>query len=167
MSSLVSEQSRYFDQQKLRNLTRGTTLTTTLYQTTGNLGFVNITNLRGGRVGFASARPGLAFDAMYAKSVKHVPYNVSVLEISAPITFLGLMDAPSAPPILTALLQKAGCKIFTSLIMASGGLKIYESAMDKGFTLFAPDLTNLSRINRSCYYSSIPCAIFLHSQGLA
>ncbi|KAF3324891.1 fasciclin-like arabinogalactan protein 10 [Carex littledalei] len=74
MSSLVADQSLtgiknalrhlillgYFDQQNLHNLTRGTTLTTTLYHTTGNasgnLGFVNITNLRGGRVGFASTQ---------------------------------------------------------------------------------------------------------------
>ncbi|KAJ4759422.1 Fasciclin-like arabinogalactan protein [Rhynchospora pubera] len=156
MSSLVSKQSLagiknalrllslldYFDPQKLHDLTRGTTLTTTLYQTTGNapgnLGFVNITNLRGGRVGFASAKPGSAFDATYTKSVKQIPYNLSVLEISAPITFPGLMDAP-APSNLTALLEKAGCKIFASLISSSGVLKMYESAMDKGFTLFAPN----------------------------
>lgn len=157
MSSLVAKQSLagiknalrllslldYFDPQKLHDLTRGTTLTTTLYQTTGNApgnpGFVNITNLRGGRVGFASARPGSAFDATYTKSVKQIPDNLSVLEISAPITFPGLMDASSAPSNLTALLEKAGCKIFSSLITSSGVLKMYQSAMDKGFTLFAPN----------------------------
>jgi uncharacterized surface protein with fasciclin (FAS1) repeats len=157
MSSLVSKQSLaaiknalrllslldYFDPQKLHDLTRGTTLTTTLYQTTGNapgnLGFVNITNLRGGRVGFASAKPGSEFDATYTKSVKQIPYNLSVLEISAPITFPGLMDAPSAPSNLTALLEKAGCKIFASLITSSGVLQMYQSAMNKAFTLFAPN----------------------------
>lgn len=133
----------YFDPQKLHDLTHGTTLTTTLYQTTGNapgnLGFVNITNLRGGRVGFASAKPGSPFDATYTKSVKQIPYNLSVLEISAPITFPGLMDASSVPSNLTALLEKAGCKIFASLITSSGVLRMYQSAMDKGFTLFAPN----------------------------
>ncbi|XP_078154120.1 fasciclin-like arabinogalactan protein 10 [Carex rostrata] len=158
MSSLVTKQSLpgiknalrllslldYFDPQKLHDLTHGTTLTTTLYQTTGNapgnLGFVNITNLRGGRVGFASAKPGSAFDATYTKSVKQIPYNLSVLEISAPITFPGLMDDSSpSTSNLTALLEKAGCKIFSSLITSSGVLKMYQSAMDNGFTLFAPN----------------------------
>ncbi|XP_072988586.1 fasciclin-like arabinogalactan protein 8 [Typha latifolia] len=134
----------YFDPQKLHDLPRGTTLTTTLYQTTGNaagnLGFVNITNLRGGKVGFASAAPGAKFDASYTKSVKQIPYNLSVLEISAPIIFPGLLDAPSASSAnLTALLEKAGCKTFASLIVTSGVLKIYQSAMDKGLTLFAPN----------------------------
>ncbi|KAJ3680068.1 hypothetical protein LUZ60_016346 [Juncus effusus] len=132
----------YFDPQKLHDLPRGTTLTTTLYQTTGNaqgnLGFVNITNLKGGRVGFASAQPGAKFDASYTKSVKQIPYNLSVLEVSAPIIFPGLMDA-SASSNLTAMLEKAGCKTFASLITTSGVLKIYQSAMAKGFTLFAPN----------------------------
>ncbi|KAF3340185.1 fasciclin-like arabinogalactan protein 8 [Carex littledalei] len=77
--------------------------------------------------------------------------------ISAPITFPGLMGSSSAPFNLTALLEKAGCNIFASLITTSSLLKIYESALDNGgFTLFAPkdvafkadgapDLSNMSR----------------------
>ncbi|XP_020084949.1 fasciclin-like arabinogalactan protein 8 [Ananas comosus] len=134
----------YFDPQKLHDLPRGTTLTTTLYQTTGDapgdLGFVNITNLRGGRVGFASAAPGAKFDASYTKSVRQIPYNLSVLEVSAPILFPGLLDAPSAASAnITALLDKAGCKTFASLVASSGVLKIYQAAMDKGLTLLAPN----------------------------
>ncbi|KAJ4800253.1 Fasciclin-like arabinogalactan protein [Rhynchospora pubera] len=176
MSSLASKHSlagiknalrllillNYFDPQKLHDQTRGTTvLTPTLYQTTGdapfNLRLVNISSLRSGKIGFASARPGSAYDATYIKSVMQIPYNLSVLEISAPITFPGLMDPPFAAPFnLTDLLEKAGCKIFASLITSSGVLDTYQSAMDKGFTLFAPsddafkadgvpDLTKLSR----------------------
>ncbi|KAJ3706688.1 hypothetical protein LUZ61_010393 [Rhynchospora tenuis] len=152
----------YFDPQKLHDQTRGTTvLTPTLYLTSGdapfNLRLVNITSFRGGLIGFASARPGSAYDATYIKSVKQVPNNLSVLEISAPITFPGLMDAPFGAPFnLTDLLEKAGCKVFASLIISSGVLEMYESAMENGFTLFAPtddafkadgvpDFTTLSR----------------------
>jgi Fasciclin domain len=133
----------YFDPQKLHDLPRGTTLTTTLYQTTGNaagnLGFVNITNLRGGKVGFAAAAPGSKFDASYVKAVKQMPFNLSIIEISDPVVFPGLLDATSASNI-TALLEKAGCKTFASLVASSGVLKVYQSQMDKGgLTLFAPN----------------------------
>ncbi|XP_008780048.2 fasciclin-like arabinogalactan protein 10 [Phoenix dactylifera] len=134
----------YFDPQKLHDLPHGSALTTTLYQTTGNAlgnsGFVNITNLRGGRVAFAAAAPGSKLDSSYTKSVREVPYNLSVLEISAPIVYPGLLDAPSAASSnLTALLEKAGCKTFASLVVSSGVLKIFQSAMEKGLTLFAPN----------------------------
>ncbi|PKA54209.1 Fasciclin-like arabinogalactan protein 8 [Apostasia shenzhenica] len=134
----------YFDPQKLHDIPQGTTLTTTLYQTTGNApgnqGFVNITNLRGGRVSFGPASPGSKLESDYTKSVRQIPYNISVLEISAPIVFPGLLDAPSAADSnLTALLEKAGCKTFASLIASSGMLKNFQAAMDKGLTLFAPN----------------------------
>ncbi|GAB4844389.1 Envelope glycoprotein gp160 [Ancistrocladus abbreviatus] len=136
----------YYDPQKLHSISKGTTLTTTLYQTTGNapgnLGFVNITDLKGGVVGFGSAAPGSKLDSTYVKSVKQIPYNISVLEINAPITAPGIMTAPapSASDVnVTALLDKAGCKTFASLIMSSGVLKVFQAQMDKGgLTVFAP-----------------------------
>ncbi|XP_038973373.1 fasciclin-like arabinogalactan protein 8 [Phoenix dactylifera] len=89
------------------------------------------------------AVPGLAYGSKldsYTKTVREVPYNLSVLEISAPIIFPGLLAAPSAASSnLTALLEKAGCKTFASLLASSGVLKIFQSAMDKGLTLFAPN----------------------------
>lgn len=134
----------YYDGKKLHDLSEGSVLTTTLLQTTGNaagnLGFVNITDLKGGKVGFGSTSPGSKLDSVYTKSVKQIPYSISVLEISAPIVFPGLLDAPTkASANLTALLEKAGCKTFASLIVSSGVLKIYQSAMDKGLTVFAPN----------------------------
>ncbi|PKU87004.1 fasciclin-like arabinogalactan protein 8 [Dendrobium catenatum] len=133
----------YFDPQKLHDIPQGTTLTTTLYQTTGapgKLGFVNITNVRGGRVAFGPSSPGSKLASDYTKSVRQIPYNISVLEISAPIIFPGLLDAPTAADSnLTALLEKAGCKTFASLLVSTGLLKNFQSAMDKGLTLFAPD----------------------------
>lgn len=135
----------YYDGSKLHTISKGTTLTTTLYQTTGNapgnLGFVNITDLKGGKVGFGSAAPGSKLDSSYTKSVKQIPYNISVLEINAPIIAPGMLTAPApsnSDMNITALLEKHGCKTFASLIVSSGVLKVFESAMDKGLTMFAP-----------------------------
>ncbi|CAM0903265.1 unnamed protein product [Alopecurus aequalis] len=133
----------YYDPKKLHSLHGGSELTTTLYQTTGDasgdMGHVNITNLRGGKVAFASAEPGSKFQATYTKSVKEEPYNLSVLEVSDPITFPGLFTSPSAASSnLTALLEKAGCKRFAALIVSSGVIRTYQADMDRGLTLFAP-----------------------------
>lgn len=136
----------YYDPPKLHQISKGTTLTTTLYQTTGkvpgNLGFVNITDLQGGKVGFGSAAPGSKLDSSYTKSVKQIPYNISVLEVSSFINAPGLLTAaaPSASDVnITAALEKAGCKTFASLLVANGVIKTYESAVEKGLTIFAPN----------------------------
>ncbi|KAA8515954.1 hypothetical protein F0562_019133 [Nyssa sinensis] len=136
----------YYDGQKLHQISKGTTLSTTLYQTTGhapgNLGFVNITDLRGGKVGFGSAAPGSTLDSTYTKSVKQIPYNISVIQISAPIIAPGVLTAPApsaSDANITALLEKAGCKTFASLLVSTGVIKVYQTAADKGLTLFAPN----------------------------
>nr|ABI95391.1 fasciclin-like protein FLA1 [Triticum aestivum] len=133
----------YYDPKKLHSLHGGSELTTTLYQTTGDasgdMGHVNITNLRGGEVGFASAEPGSKFQATYTKSIREEPYNLSVLEVSDPITFPGLFTSPSAASTnVTALFEKGGCKHFARLIVSSGVVRTYQAAMDRGLTLFAP-----------------------------
>ncbi|KAJ0246545.1 Fasciclin-like arabinogalactan protein 10 [Hirschfeldia incana] len=136
----------YYDPVKLHKISQGTTLTTTLYQTTGNapgnLGFVNVTDLKGGKVGFGSAAPGSKLESSYTKSVKQIPYNISVLEIDAPIIAPGILTAPapSADGLsnITGLLEKAGCKTFANLLVTSGVLKTYESTVEKGLTVFAP-----------------------------
>jgi len=135
----------YFDNTKLHQLTNGTTLSTTLFQTTGNavnnIGSVNITDLKGGKVGFGSAAPGSKLDSSYSKSVKQIPYNISVLEITAPIIAPGILTAPppSSSVNLTALIEKAGCKTFASLISSNGLIKTFQSTADKGLTIFAPN----------------------------
>ncbi|KAG8391698.1 hypothetical protein BUALT_Bualt01G0214300 [Buddleja alternifolia] len=136
----------YFDAPKLHKISDGSVLSTTLYQTTGNaggsLGFVNITDLRGGKVGFGSGVPGSALDSTFTKSVKQFPYNLSVIEVSKPIAPSAILTAPapSASDVnITALLEKAGCKTFASLIVSSGVLKVYQSAVGKGLTIFAPN----------------------------
>lgn len=135
----------FYDPQKLHQISKGTTLTTTLYQTTGNapgnLGFVNITDLQGGKVGFGSAAPGSKLDSSYTKSVKQIGYNISVLEISSPIIAPGILTAPAPTASdvnITALLEKAGCKTFANLLVTSGVIKTYEAATSKGLTVFAP-----------------------------
>ncbi|XP_013687125.1 fasciclin-like arabinogalactan protein 10 [Brassica napus] len=136
----------YYDPVKLHKISQGTTLTTTLYQTTGNapgnLGFVNITDLKGGKVGFGSAAPGSKLASTYTKLVKQIPYNISVLEIDAPIIAPGILTAPapSADGLnnITGLLEKAGCKTFANLLVTSGVLKTYVSTVEKGLTVFAP-----------------------------
>ncbi|KAL0428989.1 UNVERIFIED_CONTAM: Fasciclin-like arabinogalactan protein 8 [Sesamum radiatum] len=106
----------YFDAPKLHKISEGSVLSTTLYQTTGNaagnLGFVNITDLRGGKVGFGSGVPGSPLDSTFTKSVKQVPYNLSVIEVSKAIAPSAVLTAPapSASAVnITALLEKAGC----------------------------------------------------------
>ncbi|KAL6882594.1 hypothetical protein ACP4OV_011284 [Aristida adscensionis] len=149
----------YFDEKKLHSLDSGSVLTTSLYQTTGqaagNMGHVNVTDLRGGKVGFAPAAPGSKVQSTYTKLVDKFPSTLSVLEVSDPITFPGLFGSPSAASAnLTGLLEKAGCKQFARLVASSGVIKMYQAAMDKALTLFAPnddafqakDLPDLSKL---------------------
>ncbi|KAH7864630.1 hypothetical protein Vadar_031919 [Vaccinium darrowii] len=135
----------YFDAAKLHQISAGTAMSTTLYQTTGDaqghLGFVNITVLKGGKVGFCSAAApsGSAPNSTYVKEVKKIPYHISVVEISEPILAPGILDAPSGSALnISALLETAGCKSFAALIEETGVLKIYQTAASKGLTVFAP-----------------------------
>ncbi|XP_057499444.1 fasciclin-like arabinogalactan protein 10 [Actinidia eriantha] len=132
----------YFDGAKLHQLSGGAATTTTLYQTTGraegNLGFVNITDLKGGKVGFGSAVPGSASDSAYKKEVKKIPYNISVLEVTEPIMAPGILSSSASDMNITARLEKAGCKTFAALITSTGVAKLFQAAADKGLTVFAP-----------------------------
>lgn len=135
----------YFDGTKLHKISDGTTTSTTLYQTTGNahgnIGSVNITDLKGGKVGFGSAIPNSPLASTYTKSVKQIQYNISVLEVSAPIIAPGILTAPapSGDFNITGALEKAGCKTFASLLVKYGVLKTYQTAIEKGLTIFAPN----------------------------
>ncbi|KAE9592251.1 hypothetical protein Lal_00035215 [Lupinus albus] len=134
----------YFDEQKLHQISNHTILTTSLFQTTGtavgNNGLVNITVFKDGNVGFGSAVPNSKIESNYTKSVRQKPYNISVIEINAPIVAPGFLTAP--PPIseqnITALLDNHGATQFSSLIQSSGVIKTFLSIADKGLTIFAP-----------------------------
>ncbi|XP_047338114.1 fasciclin-like arabinogalactan protein 8 [Impatiens glandulifera] len=131
----------YYDAKKLHKIPDGTVSATTLYQTTGNspgnVGFVNITDLRGGRVGFGSSE-GSKLDSSYTKEVKTIPYTLAVIEISSPI-IAGSLVAPSGATNITGLLEAGGCKMFADLISSTGVLKVFESAAKNGLTIFAPN----------------------------
>ncbi|GMP24076.1 hypothetical protein CsSME_00001469 [Camellia sinensis var. sinensis] len=133
----------YFDAAKLHDLATATV--TTLYQTTGEaengVGFVNITDLQGGKVGFRSAAPGSALDSTYIKEVKKVPYSIAVLEISELIIAPGILNssAGSASDVnITDVIVKAGCITFASLIVETGVLNVYRKVVNTGLTIFAP-----------------------------
>jgi hypothetical protein len=76
----------YFGSKKLHQITNGTALTATMFQATGaapgSSGYVNITDLKAGKVGFGTEDNGGKLNAVYVKSVKEIPYNVSILQIS-------------------------------------------------------------------------------------
>uniref|UniRef100_A0A803QCR9 FAS1 domain-containing protein n=1 Tax=Cannabis sativa TaxID=3483 RepID=A0A803QCR9_CANSA len=104
----------YFGAKKLHQITNGTALAATMFQATGSApgstGFVNITDLHGGKVGFAPEDNNGAFAAHFVKSVEEIPYNISVIQISA----------------------------FSDALLANDAMEIYEDALAGGLTLFCP-----------------------------
>lgn len=95
----------YFGAKKLHQLTKGSTLTSTMFQATGEApgssGYVNITDMKGGHVGFAMEDNDGTFDALYVKSVEEMPYNISVIQISKVLVLpsvVALARLPGADP---------------------------------------------------------------------
>lgn len=132
----------YFGAKKLHQITKGTALTATMFQATGSAtgtsGFVNITVLKGGKVGFGS-EDGI-LNSQYVKSLEEIPYNISVLQISHALTSPEA-EAPTAEPIqlnLTTVLHKQGCNAFTDLLLASAARKTFEETLEGGLTVFCP-----------------------------
>ncbi|XP_077237593.1 fasciclin-like arabinogalactan protein 2 [Tasmannia lanceolata] len=134
----------YFGAKKLHQITDGTALAATMYQATGSApgssGFVNITDLKGGKVGFgAEDNPG-SFGSTFVKSIAEIPYNISVIQISKPLSSPEA-EAPTPAPAqmnLTTLMSKKGCKVFADTLKASGALETFQSNSDGGLTVFCP-----------------------------
>uniref|UniRef100_A0A7N0V0R3 FAS1 domain-containing protein n=1 Tax=Kalanchoe fedtschenkoi TaxID=63787 RepID=A0A7N0V0R3_KALFE len=128
----------YFDSDKLHNLPDGSTTSTTLYQTSGVApnrdGFVNIADAKG-KVSFTSATEGSKTTAFFAREVKAEPYNISVVEISAPIE---VSAAAGKGVNLTAAMENAGCKRFAAMVAETGVASDYDGAKGTGLTVFAP-----------------------------
>lgn len=84
----------YFDEEKLKKLSKKSSLLTTLFQSSGQAigqqGFVNITDLSTGSIAFGSAVKGSTLGANLVKSVVAQPYNISVLQISSAIIPTGI-----------------------------------------------------------------------------
>ncbi|XP_054793434.1 fasciclin-like arabinogalactan protein 2 [Prosopis cineraria] len=135
----------YFGAKKLHQITNGTTLASSMFQATGaaagTAGYVNITNLKGGKVGFgADNTDGGALHSFYVKSVDELPYNISVLQISQGLTSADA-EAPTAAPTqvnLTSIMAKQGCKAFADLLKVSKALSTFEENIDGGLTVFCP-----------------------------
>ncbi|GMH07140.1 hypothetical protein Nepgr_008980 [Nepenthes gracilis] len=132
----------YYGTRKIHRLTDGTTLTATMFQATGsapgNSGYVNITDLSGGKVGFGAADDAGDLHSFYVKSVEEMPYTISVIQISQ-IMNSAEAEAPTPEPSqldLTAVLATKGCKAFAALLTATGAAKTFQKNIDDGLTVF-------------------------------
>ncbi|KAL9230013.1 hypothetical protein vseg_005414 [Gypsophila vaccaria] len=159
----------YFGAKKLHQITDGTALAATMYQATGaapgTAGFVNITDVKGGKVGFAAqdtADDGGPLDSTFVKSVKEIPYNLSVIQISHVLTSPEAEAPTPAPQVsnITNIMSAHGCKAFadtlssfpgaetTYLTNVEGGLTVF-CPMDDAFKNFAPKFKNLTKDDKN------------------
>ncbi|CAN8255366.1 unnamed protein product [Cochlearia groenlandica] len=134
----------YFGAKKLHQITDGSTSTASMFQSTGSAtgtsGYVNITDVKGGKVAFGVQDDDSQLTAHYLKSVFEKPYNISVLHISAVLTSPEA-EAPTASPsdlILTTILEKQGCKAFSDILKSTGADKTFQDTVDGGLTVFCP-----------------------------
>ncbi|PHT69552.1 Fasciclin-like arabinogalactan protein 2 [Capsicum annuum] len=134
----------YFGAKKLHQITNGTALAATMFQATGSApgstGFVNITDLKGGKVGFGPAENHGNLPAMFVKGVEEIPYNISVIQISTMLPS-AVAEAPTPEPShmnLTSLMSAHGCKVFAETLLKSPAEKTFEDNADGGLTIFCP-----------------------------
>ncbi|XP_076944261.1 fasciclin-like arabinogalactan protein 2 [Bidens hawaiensis] len=133
----------YFGSKKLHQVTKGSTSTATMYQATGEApgtaGYVHISDVKGGKVRFTPEDNPSQTDTTYVKSILEMPYNISVIQISA-ILQSPEAEAPTAAPDLnlTSLLQRDGCQAFYDLLTSSGAIGTFLSSVDGGVTIFCP-----------------------------
>ncbi|PSS06027.1 Fasciclin-like arabinogalactan protein [Actinidia chinensis var. chinensis] len=134
----------YFGAKKLHQITNGTALAATMFQATGTAsgssGFVNITDFKGGKVGFGAEENGGKIDAVFVKSLEEVPYNISVIHISK-ILPSAEAEAPTPGPSqlnLTSAMSSHGCRVFAETLLASDAEKTFEDNLDGGMTVFCP-----------------------------
>ncbi|CAO2168680.1 unnamed protein product [Urochloa humidicola] len=136
----------YYDEKKLKQLSRGATAASTLFQRSGfapgMAGYVNITQHRGGKVTFIvddatdSVKP-----VTFVKQIESHRYDYSVLQVSSVLSSPEA-EAPVAPPApvnLTELLSKKYCKSFAGLLAADAkAFDIINGTKDTALTLFCP-----------------------------
>ncbi|XP_062078867.1 fasciclin-like arabinogalactan protein 1 [Humulus lupulus] len=134
----------YFGAKKLHQITNGTALAATMFQATGSApgstGFVNITDLRGGKVGFAPEDNDGSFAARFVKSVEEIPYNISVIQISSVLPSAAA-SAPTPAPAeinITGIMSAHGCKAFADTLLANEAMGTYEDNLAGGLTVFCP-----------------------------
>ncbi|BAT80487.1 hypothetical protein LR48_Vigan07g006500 [Vigna angularis] len=134
----------YFGAKKLHQINNSTTLVSSMFQATGaaagTSGYVNITNLKGGKVGFAAEDNDGSLHSFFVKSLQEFPYYISVLQISNPINSADA-EAPTAAPSaidLISIMSKQGCKSFADLLRGSKALPAFKESIDGGLTVFCP-----------------------------
>lgn len=141
----------YFGAKKLHQITDGTALAATMYQATGSApgtsGFVNITDLKGGKVGFAATKDAdsddgtLTLDSTFVKSIKEIPYNISVIQISHVLSNPDALAPAPAPELqnITDVMSAHGCKSFAdTLTDFPDALEVYTNNVEGGLTVFCP-----------------------------
>lgn len=93
----------YYDVEKLTALgtSNKTTTLTTLFQASGQAveqqGFLNVGLINEGEIAFGSAIKGANLDSKLVKSVAAQPFNISVLQITRPISIPGIDSTPQRP----------------------------------------------------------------------
>ncbi|XP_047943645.1 fasciclin-like arabinogalactan protein 2 [Salvia hispanica] len=135
----------YFGAKKLHQITKGSTTTSSLFQATGEAagtsGYVNITDMKGGKVGFApvdSDSDGPM--ATFVKSLEELPYDIAVIQISNTLTSPEA-EAPTAAPSdlnVTSLMAKQGCQTFSDMIVSQGVQSTFSDSVQGGLTIFCP-----------------------------
>ncbi|XP_050220068.1 fasciclin-like arabinogalactan protein 1 [Mercurialis annua] len=135
----------YFGAKKLHQITNGTALAATLFQATGSApgssGFVNITDVKGGRVAFGPEDNNGKLGVFFVKSLEEVPYNISVIQISDAFPS-DEAAAPTPEPSqmnLTDIMSAHGCKVFADTLLANReASNTYQDNIDGGLTVFCP-----------------------------
>ncbi|KAF2915275.1 hypothetical protein DAI22_09g018400 [Oryza sativa Japonica Group] len=136
----------YYGSKKLHALSHGATASSSMFQATGSApgttGYVNITSHKGGKIDFISENADeSAKPSRYVKSVKEIPYDISVLQVSSVLSS-SEAEAPVPPPApvnLTELLSKKYCKSFAGLLAANADVfRAVNETKDNGLTLFCP-----------------------------
>ncbi|XP_047335313.1 fasciclin-like arabinogalactan protein 1 [Impatiens glandulifera] len=133
----------YFGAEKLHKITNSTVLSATMFQATGSAsgssGFVNITDLKGGKVAFSPE--GNDISAFYVKILQEIPYNISVIQISNILTSPEA-EAPTPAPTqinLTSVMSAHGCKAFADALIAEPDAeKMFADNIEGGLTVFCP-----------------------------
>lgn len=136
----------YFGAKKLHQITNGTALAATMYQATGTAqgssGFVNITDLRGGKVSFTPQNTDpTTLPSTFIKSVQELPYNISVIQISKILPSSASLAPAPAPTQqnLTNIMSKHGCKVFADTLSSfRDALSTFTDNLDGGLTVFCP-----------------------------
>lgn len=135
--------SDYFGSKKLHQITHRSTLTATMFQATGKAegisGYVNITDVKGGRVGFAQEDNAAKFESFFVKSIVEKPYNISVIQISQILTSPEAEAPVAAPSVnITDIMEAKGCKAFSDLLTSEAAMDTFVQTVDGGLTIFCP-----------------------------